>query len=304
MQQLTLSTLLSELEQELIRLGYTEGTLKFYRNRWRKLMDVAREHEEQYYFEQLGIDFVREYFGIEQDDFGKVLNQAQTQELRVIRMVGDFQLHGSILRRYMKHRELLTEPYFIELSGRFHKYCEQKDYSKVTINHYVKQSAFFMDYLTSQGIRELEHVTLENVNAYIRTLAGFTYKTVEQNLCSLRAFFRYLYSEGTLLDDLASKIPMVRARKQTAIPSVWTNDELKKLVGAIDRGSPQGKRDYAIILLACRLGIRCTDIKNLRFDNFLWPENKLSFVQSKTRQPIELPLVPDVGWAVIDYIKS
>ena len=303
MQQLTLSTLLSELEQELIRLGYTEGSMKFYRNRWRKLMEFAHRRGEQCFSEQLGIDFVREYFGIEQDDFGKVLNQAQTQELRVIRMVGDFQMHGSVLRRYMKHRELLTEPYFIELSGRFHKYCEQKDYSKVTINHYVKQSAFFMDYLTSQGIRELEHVTLETVNAYIRTLAGFTYKTVEQNLCSLRAFFRYLYSEGTLLGDLASKIPMVRARKQTTIPSVWTNDELKKLVGAIDRGSPQGKRDYAIILLACRLGIRCTDIKNLRFDNFLWPENKLSFIQSKTRQPIELPLVPDVGWAVIDYIK-
>jgi len=151
MQQLTLSTLLSELEQELIRLGYTEGSMKFYRNRWRKLMEFTHKCGEQCFSEQLGIDFVREYFGIEQDDFGKVLNQAQTQELRVIRMVGDFQLHGSVLRRYMKHRELLTEPYFIELSGRFHKYCEQKDYSKVTINHYVKQSAFFMDYLVNAG---------------------------------------------------------------------------------------------------------------------------------------------------------
>mgnify|MGYP000246563382 FL=1 len=129
------------------------------------------------------------------------------------------------------------------------------------------------------------------------------YKTVEQHLCSLRAFFRFLYQEGIVTVDFAAEMPMVKARKQTAIPSVWTHEELKRLIGAIDRGSPKGKRDYAIILIACRLGLRCTDIKGLRFENFNWAEKKLCFVQSKTKQPMELPLVPDVGWAVIDYLK-
>src|SRR5437016_2210950 len=59
-------------------------------------------------------------------------------------------------------------------------------------------------------------------------------------------------------------MPMVKARKQTSIPSVWTKEELTKVIGAIDRASPKGKRDYAIILIACRLGLRCRDIKNLR----------------------------------------
>lgn len=303
MQQEPLSALLTELEQELLRLGYTEGSMVFYRNRWRKLMDFAQKRGELCFSEQLGIDFVHEYFGITQDDFGKILTQSQTQELRVIRMVGDYQLHHSVLRRYMKHRQLLTEPYFIEASRRFREYCTQKDYSKITTDHYVKQSAYFMDYLASQGIMDFKPVTLEVINAYIQTLAGFTYKTVEQNICSLRAFFRFLYLEGIVLTDFAPKMPMVKARKQTAIPSVWTHDELKKLVDAIDRGSPKGKRDYAIILIACRLGMRCMDIKNLRFENFYWTEKKLCFVQSKTKRPMELPLVPDIGWAVIDYLK-
>jgi integrase len=97
---------------------------------------------------------------------------------------------------------------------------------------------------------------------------------------------------------------MVQARKQTRIPSVWTKDELKKLINAIDRGSPKGKRDYAIILLACCLGIRCTDIKGLKLDHFHWEEKKLVFTQSKTKEPLSLPLTPEVGWAVIDYLKS
>lgn len=303
MEKQRLPDLLADLEQELLRLGYTEGSMKFYRNRWKKLMNFAEKHGEPHFTEQLGMDFVREYFGISQDDFGRTLPQTQTQELRIIRMVGDYQLHHSILRRYLKHRQILMDPFFIETSNRFREFCEQKEYSKITTNHYVKQSAYFMDYLASQGITSFEAVTMENINAYIRTLAGFTYKTVEQNICSLRAFFRFLYQEGSISVDFASKMPMVKARKQTAIPSVWTHEELKKLIEAIDRGSPKGKRDYAIILIACRLGLRCTDIKNLCFENFHWAEKKLCFVQSKTSQPMELPLVSDVGWAVIDYLK-
>ena len=96
---------------------------------------------------------------------------------------------------------------------------------------------------------------------------------------------------------------MIQARKQTRIPSVWTANELKKMIDAIDRGNPKGKRDYAIILLACRLGMRCGYIKHLKLEDFHWEEKKVVFIQSKTRSPLSLPLVPEVGWAVIDYLK-
>ena len=298
-----LPDLISGLEQELLRLGYTKGSMTFYRRRWNQLMAYAQDRGECYYTEQLGMDFLKEFFGITQEDFSRTLPQAETQEIRVIRMVGDFQLHHAVLRRYLKHKEILTTPFFVDIRSRFRSSCEKKGYSQVTTEHYVKQSSYLMDYLAAQGMDDFTEVTLDTVNAYIRTLAGFSYKTVEQHICSLRAFFRFLYQEGTVPDDLTAKMPMVKARKQTAIPSVWTHEELKQLIGAIDRGSPKGRRDYAIILIACRLGLRCTDIKNLCFENFNWTEKKLCFTQSKTGQPMELPLVPDVGWAVIDYLK-
>ena len=298
-----LPDLISELEQELLRLGYTKGSMTFYRRRWNQLMAYAEDRGECYYTEQLGMDFLKEFFGVTQEDFSRTLPQAETQEIRVIRMVGDFQLHHAVLRRYLKHKEILTTPFFVDIRSRFQSSCEKKGYSQVTTEHYVKQSSYLMDYLAAQGMNDFTAVTLDTVNAYIRTLAGFSYKTVEQHICSLRAFFRFLYQEGIMPDDLAAKMPMVKARKQTAIPSVWTHEELKQLVGAIDRGSPKGRRDYAIILIACRLGLRCTDIKNLCFENFNWTEKKICFTQSKTGQPMELPLVPDVGWAVIDFVR-
>lgn len=198
MQQQTLHELLQDLEQELLHLGYTKGTMTFYRNRWRKLEDFADRKGQVSYTEQLGIDFVREYFGITQDDFARTLNQAQTQELRVIRMVGDFQLHHAVLRRYLKHRELLTDPYFIQTSRRFEEYCvAPKDYSNSTVGHYTKQSGYFMDYLAAQGMNDFSGVSMETINTYILTLSGFSYKTVEQNICSLRAFFRFLLGKAS-----------------------------------------------------------------------------------------------------------
>ena len=303
MQMEPLKELLQDIEQEMRRLGYTEGSLNFYRNRWRMLTKFAEEEGKIFFSERLGIDFIEKHFHILEKDFDGTLTQAQVQNLRIIRMIGDFQLHHTVLRRYYKHKEILTDPYFIGINGRFNQYCLEKGYSSVTIDHYVKQAARFLDYAVSQKVKSCKEITLTLINNYIRTLAGYTYKTVEQNLCSLRTFSRFLHLNRENDTDFSLKIPMVQARKHTRIPSVWSVEDLKKMICAIDRGSPMGKRDYAIILLACRLGLRCTDIKNLTMDNFHWEDKKLVFVQSKSRATLSLPLIPEVGWAVIDYLK-
>jgi integrase len=75
-------------------------------------------------------------------------------------------------------------------------------------------------------------------------------------------------------------------------------------LGAIDRGNPSGKRDYAIILLVARLGLRVGDVNNLKLENIDWRKAILEIVQNKTHNPIRLPLLKDVGWALIDYIKN
>lgn len=277
--------------------------MNFYTRRWNMLLKFAQVRNDIYYSEKLGVDFIEKYFNILQKDFEGTLVQSEVQNLRVIRMLGDFQLHGSILRRYYKYKEILHNQYFIEVISNFKQYCLEKDYSAATIGHYSKQSAMFLDYVDSHEFTSCAAINLTLINNYIKTLAGYSYKTVEQQLCSLRAFFKYLHLNDLNNTDYSLKIPMIQSRKQNRIPSVWTADDLKKLITSIDRGNPMGKRDYAIILLACRLGLRVSDIKKLTFENFHWNNNQLVFVQSKTRTTISLPLVQDVGWAVIDYLK-
>ncbi|MFP2694333.1 site-specific integrase [Enterobacter ludwigii] len=71
----------------------------------------------------------------------------------------------------------------------------------------------------------------------------------------------------------------------------------------MDRGNPCGKRDYAIIILVTRLGLRSIDVKRLELDDFDWPGNRLWVTQAKTGHRIQLPLLKNVGWAIIDYIR-
>ncbi len=71
-----------------------------------------------------------------------------------------------------------------------------------------------------------------------------------------------------------------------------------------DRSSPRGKRDYAILLLACRLGLRLGDIRALRLENLNWEAATIEIIQSKTRTPLRLPLTEEVGEALIDYLRS
>ena len=75
------------------------------------------------------------------------------------------------------------------------------------------------------------------------------------------------------------------------------------MLDSIDRGNPVGKRDYAILMLITRYGLRSADVKDLGLSNLRWDTNTIEIVQSKTQKMLRLPLMKDVGWAIIDYLK-
>ncbi len=189
MEKKTLAALLGELEQEMLRLGYATGSMNFNRREWQKLQQFAAEKSEFHYSEKLGMEFLEARYQITDGPQVRKMTASEVYKLRIIRMVGDFQLHHTVLRRYYKHREILTQPFFIDVLSQFRQFCIVRDYSDVTTEHYTKQSARFMDFLSARGIDSFGSISLEVINDYIKTLAGYTYKTVEQNICSLRRFF-------------------------------------------------------------------------------------------------------------------
>jgi integrase len=151
---------------------------------------------------------------------------------------------------------------------------------------------------------QVEDIVARHVPDYVKTLLGYSYKSVELQLCGLRCFLRFLILQDVPAQPLLDAVPTVKARKQNRIPSVWTKENVEKLIQAIDRGNPAGKRDYAIILLAAHLGIRTLDIKRLKLTDLNWADNRIELRVSKTGALVHLPLLPDIGWAIIEYLKN
>ena len=198
----------------------------------------------------------------------------------------------------------MLNAYYSDIFVDYSNFLVSSELSASTVGHYKSISMVFMDYLQQRKIESVEIITMDTCNSYLKTLAGYSFKTIEQNVCGIRHFLRFLYSTGILAVDYAEKIHMPAVSKSAKIPSAWKLDELKAMLAAIDRNSPIGKRDYAMILLACVLGLRIGDIKNLRFQNFSWEDKKLSIIQHKTHKPLTLPIPDAVGWAVIDCTKN
>jgi len=303
MEKMTVKELIERLEKELIRMGYAEATLNYYRVNWKRIVAHFEKIGEDYFTESTAMDYVDskcDFFKKEQAD---ELTQSNIYLFRIVRMMGDFQQHGTVLRRYSRSLSRVNDPLNREMIEKFGVYCKNSEYSVSTCKSYVRTAENFLCFIEAHDIT-LSTLEAVDLTAFVKTLLGYSYKMVEFVLCGTRAFLRFAHSENAVSADLSDSLPNIQTRKQTRIPSVWEKADLIKLLKAIDRGNPSGKRDYAMILLAARNGMRSIDVKHLRFSNFNWSENYFEFTQSKTGHLVRLPLLKDVGWAIIEYIKT
>lgn len=290
----------------LERNHYTEATIKFYEREWRKINKyLTEQHGTDEFTMEYGLKYLENQYGIITKYADGSITQQRVQLIRVVHMLEDFQLHGVLINRYSASKNpICLNDEFQTRHTHFKKYMDDTDLSKCTKKHYSNSSLVFLDYLQQKSILDLGDITIDICHKFIQTFSGYSYKTIEQRVCGLRFFLRYLFNTSINKTDLAEKIHVAPVSKSAKIPSAWTGDELKAMISTIDRNSRIGKRDYAMILLACIMGLRSGDIKRLEFDNFDWTNKTVSFVQHKTRKLLELPLPESVGWAVIDYIKN
>lgn len=161
----------------------------------------------------------------------------------------------------------------------------------------------FSLFLDAHHVQALDAIKPNHLSKFLRSRVHLKPRTLATIGSNLRSFLRYLTMIGQLPQDLSTQVPKLRIAADAHIPTVWSAEEVEALLNAVDRSSPQGKRDYAILLLACRLGLRAGDIRTLRLDDIRWEHARIEITQSKTGTPLSLPLSEEVGQAVIDYVR-
>ncbi|CAH2813197.1 MAG: Integrase/recombinase, RitA [uncultured Caballeronia sp.] len=168
----------------------------------------------------------------------------------------------------------------------------------------MRKIAIFADFLGSRNITSFDQVQPADISAFATSRHHLAAKTVSRTVSGVRSFLRFLLLRGILQRDLGHVLPVVRVPCDATVPSVWDPELLIRLLKVVDRSSPKGKRDYAILLLARRLGLRAGEIRTLSLDELKWDTATIEITQSKTLALLCLPLTEEVGEALIDYLRS
>lgn len=182
--------------------------------------------------------------------------------------------------------------------------CQKRGYSRRGLPGRMQRLSFFIDFLDSRDIQDVKQITPLILSDYIKTIFVNHEKVMLAVMTTLRMFLKFLYLSQQTEKDLSLDLPKLKKYYSPAIPSAWTTEDVKKMLQCIDRGSPPGKRDYAILLLVVRLGIRSGDIRDLKLHDLNWNTKQIEIQQGKTGRHITYPILDDIGDALIDYLKS
>src|SRR6266567_8112469 len=155
-------------------------------------------------------------------------------------------------------------------------------------------------YLEGAGVTELDRITPGHVREFYENDKN---KTSRRSYGStLRVFFRWAAAQGWLSSSLRDAVPRPRQYRYVSLPDVLGQTEVDRVLAAVDRSTPLGRRDYAVLVLAARYGLRPCDIRQLTLDEIDWREARIDLRQVKTGRPVVLPLLLDVADALSAYL--
>jgi len=300
-QKQAIDNLMDTLFDYMRTIHRCEGTIFRYRRRWQKVKDFMLDNHIKYYDADVEKAYLTTLLG--HYDYYQ-LKPDEKELVNVIEVLSEFQKTGRIMMGPRKHHPKVFEGDLGRFITDFIGYREDSlKLSKKTIQSYIIYLYPLYCYMNNIGIKHLSDIKISEILSYIEQMNPYASAKKHVALNILRMFFRYLYEHYILSADYSRIIPKDNYKNQPKLPSSFTDEEIDALLKSVDRGNPKGKRDYAILLLATKLGLRASDICELQFENIIWERNVITFNQYKTGETLELPLLPEIGNAIIDYLK-
>jgi site-specific recombinase XerD len=190
------------------------------------------------------------------------------------------------------------------LQSEFRLYLQQERALASTTQAYY--AAFVSEFLTERfgtGLVDLSRLCAADITRFVRRRAStIQSKRVQLMTTALRSFLRFARYRGDIEKDLAACIPAVANWKQSTLPRALPPDQVEQVLNSVDRKTAIGRRDYAILLILARLGLRAGEIKALTLEDLDWQEGLIT-VRGKAGRFSQLPLPRDVGAAIADYLR-
>ena len=298
-----LDELIAAAGQRMEEAGYSASTRSRYRDVWLTLKRFALRVEKT---DRFSVDLMERYLthrGCPPGGWPHPMPPSVQQDLSALRLLAEFRVRGRIQPKQCIDRRLSLPTHFRQALAEYERECICAGQRPTTLRNRRQHLPAFLLFLHRAGVEHLSQVRPAHLSDFLLSQGHHSPGPMSLIISILRSFLRHLQRCGILGDDVAATLPKVPGYKLARIPSVWSAEEVEMMLAQVDRGSPQGKRDYAILLLAARFGMRVSDIIRLRLEHLHWDERRIELVQSKTGRPLVLPLTEEVGWALIDHLR-
>jgi site-specific recombinase XerD len=293
--------LISNVKTQLLQLKYSKETVRKFIREWDKFLIYTGKRKTKFYSIQIAEDYLKEKYSIE---MGTKLLRKDHIKARSIQILTNFYLNNAINLRRQHKKFILPKTFKTEIDG-FLNYTSEKNNTGKKKNKIIYEMYNFISFLLQRKISKISDISSQDIHEYIQTLTDYSRATVRRIIQVLSNFFVYLYNNGFQKTDLSQFLPSIKHLKlKNQIPSVYNEKEITKLLQSVDRENPIGKRNYAILLLATKLGLRTGDVRYLKLRNLKWENHEIELLQEKTGQSLSLPILKDIGSALIDYLKN
>lgn len=187
----------------------------------------------------------------------------------------------------------------------FQQYLRQeRGLSEATIAHYTPVVSTFVTEYSPTGIPDFRQISANDIAEFVQRQAErITTKSAPIVVTALRSFLRHLLYRGAIDTNLAACVPTIATWSLSNVPKYLAADQIQRVLDACDRETASGKRDYAILLLLARLGLRAGEVVALTLDDIDW-ETGVITVRGKGKRVTQMPSPVEVGAAIADYIRQ
>lgn len=285
----SIEILKTELLHELHEHHYTPKTIQLYFEVINRVHRYMLQSSHPLYSPELGKEFLK-------NDIGQKSYAEHTVRFfkTVVRRLNDCYF-GSGYILSVPRKDLSVPESFQACVELYYKHCKSNCNSDTTLKMKQRACHFFCSNVSSLGCQSFETLDIQIVSRAI-----LMEKNHEYWIC-IKDLLLYLAVSGITISDFSTIVP--RSHRRIKIPSTYSNEKIRRLENTIDRTVSPGKRNYAMILLASRLGIRAGDIAGLHLSDLDFENERIHFVQRKTGNPTDLPMIPEIKEALQEYIS-
>jgi site-specific recombinase XerD len=217
-----------------------------------------------------------------------------TQLLHYLRRVGAILTPSAV--RSDNPRDRITRDYA-------HFLVDQRGLSQATVANYVPIARGFLETRFGVGKLSLNKLRVTDVTDFIvRGSSTGSPRRVQLNASALRSFLGFLTQEGKVTANLAASVPTVANWRLAELPQFLEPAQVEKLLRGCNQKTQTGRRDYAVLLVLARLGLRAGEVVHLTLENINWEAGEI-LIRGKSAREDRLPLPPDVGRALAGYLK-